>query len=199
MQFKDLNILNFLHFNSTKCCIYILFCRAVYLYFIPICLFFSDLYRIYYKNCGAYCLNAQSCAFSKNVFYSNVASNRYPFSSHIVTKLEFSNPNIRQISSSSTLFSEKPSSKVEETVNAVKEKAQKEAERREVVTVKPKKTIKQKVIDEVMHYYHGFKLLGLNAKISFKLALKKMNGHELTRREHNLVSSFKYSLYSITS
>lgn len=45
-----------------------------------------------------------------------------------------------------------------------------------------------------MHYYHGFKLLGLNAKISFKLALKKMNGHELTRREHNLVSYLKYSL-----
>jgi len=85
---------------------------------------------------------------------------------------------------------EKPSSKVEETVNAVKEKAQKETEGKEVVTVKPKKTIKQKVIDEVMHYYHGFKLLGLNTKISFKLALKKMKGIELTRREHNLVNYF---------
>lgn len=40
-----------------------------------------------------------------------------------------------------------------------------------------------------MHYYHGFKLLGLNARISFKLALKKMKGIELTRREHNLVST----------
>jgi len=111
----------------------------------------------------------------------------------LTTKLEFSNPHIRQISYTSSLLSEKPSSKIEETVNAVKEKAQKEAEGKEVATVKPTKSIKQKVIDEVMHYYHGFKLLGLNAKISFKLALKKMRGQELTRREHNLVSFFKYS------
>lgn len=103
-----------------------------------------------------------------------------------MTKLEFFNPRIQQISTSPILFLEKPSSKVEETVNAVKEKAQKETEGKEVVTVKPKKTIKQKVIDEVMHYYHGFKLLGLNTKISFKLALKKMKGQELSRREHNL-------------
>lgn len=88
------------------------------------------------------------------------------------------------------MFSEKPSSKVEETVNAVKEKNQKESEGKEVAEVKPKKTLKQKVMDEVMHYYHGFKLLGLNAKISFKLALKKMKGIELTRREHNLVSEY---------
>lgn len=113
----------------------------------------------------------------------------------MTTKLEFSNPHVRQISYTSSLSSEKPSSKIEETVNAVKEKAQKEAEGKEVAAIKPKKTIKQKVIDEVMHYYHGFKLLGLNAKISFKLAIKKMRGIELTRREHNLVSFFKNDLY----
>lgn len=103
-------------------------------------------------------------------------------------KLEYFNPHYRQISTTSSLFSDKPSSKVEETVNAVKEKAQKEAEGKEVVAVKPKKPLKQKIIDELMHYYNGFKLLGLNAKISFKLAIKKMRGIELTRREHNLVS-----------
>lgn len=90
-----------------------------------------------------------------------------------------------------SLFSDKPSSKIEETVNAVKEKAQKEAEGKEVVAVKPKKPLKQKIIDEVMHYYNGFKLLGLNIKISFKYAIKKMRGIELTRREHNLVSCDK--------
>lgn len=135
-------------------------------------------------------MNVRPCAFSNNFSYSNVASNRIYSLSRITTKLEFFNPRVQQISTSPILFSEKPSSKVEETVNAVKEKAQKETEGKEVVTVKPKKTIKQKVIDEVMHYYHGFKLLGLNTKISFKLALKKMKGIELTRREHNLVSYF---------
>lgn len=84
-------------------------------------------------------------------------------------------------------FSEKPSSRIEETVNAVKEKAQKETEG-SISTVKPKKSLKQKIMDEVMHYYHGFKLLGLNIKISFVLAIKKISGRELTRREHNLVS-----------
>lgn len=112
--------------------------------------------------------------------------------SRITTRLEFFNPQIRQISYSPSLFSEKPSSKVEETVNAVKEKNQKESEGKEVAEVKPKKTLKQRVMDEVMHYYHGFKLLGLNAKISFKLALKKMKGIELTRREHNLVSEYLF-------
>jgi LETM1 and EF-hand domain-containing protein 1 len=109
----------------------------------------------------------------------------------LITKLEFSNPHVRNFSCTSSLLSEKPSSKIEETVNAVKEKAQKEAEGKEIAAIKPTKTIKQKVIDEVMHYYHGFKLLGLNAKISFKLALKKIRGHDLTRREHNLVSLLK--------
>lgn len=135
-------------------------------------------------------MNVQPCAFSNNPFYSNIAFTQQYSIFNINTKLEFNNPNIRPISYTSSLYSEKPSSKVEETVNAVKEKAQKEAtDGKEISAVKPKKTIKQKVIDEVMHYYHGFKLLGLNAKISFKLALKKMKGIELTRREHNLVSS----------
>jgi len=140
----------------------------------------GNLYRIYNKNFGAICLNTQPCVLSNNLFYSNASSNQ------LLPKLKFSNPHIRQISYTSSLFSDKPSSKVEETVNAVKEKAQKEAEGKEIAAVKPKKSIKQRVIDEVMHYYHGFKLLGLNAKISFKLALKKMRGIELTRREHNL-------------
>lgn len=150
--------------------------------------FISDIFRTYNNKFGAICLNAQPCAFSNNLFYSNIALNR------IYPKLEFYNPQIRQISYTPSLLSDKPSSKVEETVNAVKEKAQKEAEGKEIVVAKPKKTIKQKIIDEVKHYYHGFRLLGLNAKISFKLALKKMKGVELTRREHNLVSLKKYIL-----
>ncbi|CAH1726698.1 mitochondrial proton/calcium exchanger protein-like [Aphis gossypii] len=147
----------------------------------------GNLYKFYNnKHFGAACLNPQPCSFSNNFFYSNVASNQHIPISRLITKLEFSNPHIRKLSCTSSLLSEKPSSKIEETVNAVKEKAQKEADGKEIVAIKPTKTIKQKVIDEVMHYYHGFKLLGLNAKISFKLALKKIRGQDLTRREHNL-------------
>lgn len=150
------------------------------------------MYRVYNQNVGAIYLNPQLCASPNNFCYSNIASTRLHPMSRITTKLEFFNPQIRHITCTSSLLSEKPSSKVEETVNAVKEKAQKEAEGKEIAAVKPKKSIKQKIIDEVMHYYHGFKLLGLNAKISFKLGIKKMKGHELTRREHNLVSNFKH-------
>jgi len=83
-----------------------------------------------------------------------------------------------------SLLSEKQCSKIEEALNACKVKCQ----NKEVGKKVPKKSIKQRIIDEFLHYYYGFKLLGLNTKISCKLAVKKLRGIELTRREHNLVS-----------
>lgn len=49
--------------------------------------------------------------------------------------------------------------------------------------VQPKKSIWEKVKHEANHYWDGTKLLGLEIKISFKLALKTAAGYELTRRE----------------
>jgi hypothetical protein len=83
----------------------------------------------------------------------------------------------------------KPSSKVEETVCAIKEKA-KEVQ----VPPPPKKSLKQRFIDECVHYYHGFKLLVIDIKVSAKLLWRVLNGKQLTRREHKLVSSFTISL-----
>ncbi|CAH1736857.1 unnamed protein product [Aphis gossypii] len=90
-------------------------------------------------------------------------------------------------SKTSTLLSEKSCPKIKEAIEAAKITCQK------TNTVngaqkpgKPKKSIKQKIIDELKHYYYGFKLLGLNTKISFKLGIKKIRGIELTRRENNL-------------
>lgn len=146
------------------------------------CFDISDLCRYKSDNVNNICFNCQPSLFKSNNFFKSKFL--YP-NSHSTTKLKYSN--IRQISYTSSLFSEKPS-KIEETVNTIKEKAQKEANGKEVAVVKPKKTIKQKIVDELIHYYHGFKLLELNVKISSKLALKKMRGVELTRREHNLVN-----------
>lgn len=129
----------------------------------------------------AICLNSHLCAFSNNYFYSNIASNQLLPISYTTIQL---NPQIRQISYTSSLLSKNQCSKIEEAVNAVKIKCQK----KEVNTKKPKKSLKQRIIDELYHYYYGFKLLGLNTKISFKLAIKKLRGIELTRREHKLVS-----------
>lgn len=100
----------------------------------------------------------------------------------------------------STWRGQEPSSKVEETVKSLKEdKEEKEkmtvaiptalAQSTEKAVVK-KPTIWQRVKGEMLHYYHGFRLLGLDMKIAAKLAWRLMKGKELTRREHRLVNKF---------
>lgn len=50
-------------------------------------------------------------------------------------------------------------------------------------------TLWQKVKREVAHYWDGTKLLGVEVRISSKLALKMAAGYELTRRENRQVCS----------
>uniref|UniRef100_A0A1Y9H2S9 Mitochondrial proton/calcium exchanger protein n=1 Tax=Anopheles dirus TaxID=7168 RepID=A0A1Y9H2S9_9DIPT len=58
-----------------------------------------------------------------------------------------------------------------------------------VVTTGPvvKKTLKQRVWAELVHYYHGFRLLFIDINISRKLLWRVLNGKTLTRREHKLL------------
>lgn len=92
----------------------------------------------------------------------------------------------------SSLRHEQSSSKVEETVKAIQEK-EKEKEMPKVETgssvqkVVVKKSIQQKVWDELVHYYHGFRLLFININVARKLLWKVLNGKSLTRREHMLL------------
>ena len=81
---------------------------------------------------------------------------------------------------------EKASSKVEETVNLLKDKVKEDEKKTEVVPA-PKKPLTTRVIDELKHYYHGFRLLFIDINISRKLAMKALRGNTLTRREHRLV------------
>ncbi|KAI8871641.1 LETM1-domain-containing protein [Ramicandelaber brevisporus] len=46
-----------------------------------------------------------------------------------------------------------------------------------------KKPLSVRIKEELMHYWHGTKLLWLEMKISTKLLWKMLKGHELTRRE----------------
>ncbi|XP_063909422.1 mitochondrial proton/calcium exchanger protein-like [Zophobas morio] len=80
----------------------------------------------------------------------------------------------------------KPSSKVEVTVQELKK--QKETSPTELAP-KPvvKKSIKQKIIDELIHYYHGFRLLFIDVKISTVLVWRVLNGKTLSRREYRLL------------
>ncbi|KAB0800770.1 hypothetical protein PPYR_06509 [Photinus pyralis] len=80
----------------------------------------------------------------------------------------------------------KPSSKIEVTVQEIKK------QKEELPATAPpkavvKKSLKQKIIDELVHYYHGFRLLFIDVKISSGLVWRLLKGKSLTRREHRLL------------
>ncbi|KAL1439965.1 hypothetical protein MTO96_009790 [Rhipicephalus appendiculatus] len=90
--------------------------------------------------------------------------------------------------SSSRLF-EKESSKVEGTVKALKEAepstvATKPDTSAAAVPAPPKRPLVKRIWDELVHYYHGFRLLFIDIRVSSRLVYRVLNGDELTRREH---------------
>lgn len=108
-------------------------------------------------------------------------------------------PNFRKFQTSSRHFGEpnKPSSKIEETTEAMKEKAKEATEKKsDVPSAAPvlkkevaivKKSLRQKIVDEIKHYYHGFKLLFIDISVSSTLVWKVLKGGTLSRREYNLL------------
>lgn len=87
----------------------------------------------------------------------------------------------------------RPSSKVEETTEVIKEKVKEVSEKKMEVSVPLKelavlkKPLLRRIMDEVKHYWHGFRLLFIDIRVSYALALKVLKGETLTRREYNLV------------
>ena len=65
--------------------------------------------------------------------------------------------------------------------------------------VKP--TIWQRVVAEVKHYYHGFRLLFIDVRICSRYIWRLLNGKNLTRRERKQVSKYflKYIWSIVTS
>lgn len=47
----------------------------------------------------------------------------------------------------------------------------------------PRKSLGQRVLDELKHYYHGFRLLGIDTKIAARMVWRLLHGQLLTRRE----------------
>ena len=70
----------------------------------------------------------------------------------------------------------RPSSKVEESVLAFKNEVK-------LPPVVIKASLGKRVMDELKHYYHGFRLLFIDVRISWNLALRLLEGESLTRRE----------------
>lgn len=92
---------------------------------------------------------------------------------------------VRSLHSSRPLFDD---SVVEKSLKSLKDKKKKLEEggpvyspNTEVDTVK--KSLGQKVIDELKHYYHGFRLLWIDTKIAGRMMWQILNGAILSRRE----------------
>ncbi|KAG0416334.1 hypothetical protein HPB47_006550 [Ixodes persulcatus] len=86
-------------------------------------------------------------------------------------------------------LSEKESSKVEGTVKALKEAEHPVADVAKPAATAPahpipKRSLLKRIWDELVHYYHGFRLLFIDIRVSSRLAYRVLNGDSLTRREH---------------
>lgn len=95
---------------------------------------------------------------------------------------------VNHFNTSEQLYDSEPrkaSSKVEETVEVLKEALKKKDEVLPVTdVVPPKKSLMSRVIGEVKHYYHGFRLLFIDIKVSLALCWRVLKGKSLSRREH---------------
>lgn len=97
----------------------------------------------------------------------------------------------------SSIRYDQPSSKVETVVETLKQKEKEKEKEKEklptsassTVVVQPvvKKTIMQRIWAELVHYYHGFRLLFIDINICRKLLGQVVRGKTLTRREHKLL------------
>lgn len=90
----------------------------------------------------------------------------------------------------------KPSSQVEVTVKDLKEKAKAAGspivqDKKQVVE---RKSLGVRIKEEILHYYHGFKLLFIDTKICCKYVWRIVNGETLSRREHRQV---KYCIFTL--
>ncbi|XP_036372695.1 mitochondrial proton/calcium exchanger protein isoform X2 [Megalops cyprinoides] len=79
-------------------------------------------------------------------------------------------------------------SKVEKSLKSLKDKNKKLEEGGPVysptVDVEPmRRSMGQRVLDEIKHYYHGFRLLWIDTTIAGRMLWRILNGHALSRRE----------------
>ncbi|XP_042877628.1 mitochondrial proton/calcium exchanger protein-like [Penaeus japonicus] len=99
-------------------------------------------------------------------------------------------PRYRNFHTSSWAFEKenlKPSSQVEVTVKDLKEKAKAAGSplvQEKKLQVVERKSLGLRIKEEILHYYHGFRLLFIDTKICFKYVWRIVNGEVLSRREH---------------
>ncbi|XP_071777811.1 mitochondrial proton/calcium exchanger protein isoform X1 [Centroberyx gerrardi] len=79
-------------------------------------------------------------------------------------------------------------SKVEKSLRSLKDKNKKLEEGGPVYSptldAEPvRRTLRQRVVDEIKHYYHGFRLLWIDTTIAGRMLWRVLNGNPLSRRE----------------
>ncbi|CAH1099864.1 unnamed protein product [Psylliodes chrysocephalus] len=157
---------------------------------------FSDCCRKHHLNkehciCYVNFLNANLIETKRTFTISSHFSPIYNNSRLISNKHNWNYDIFRQISSTPINFEKeplKPSSKVEETVQELKKKEEeKKTQPKELAKAVVKKPLRQRVWDEIVHYYHGFRLLFIDVKISSGLVWRILNGKTLSRREYSLL------------
>nr|XP_054506620.1 LETM1 domain-containing protein LETM2, mitochondrial isoform X1 [Agelaius phoeniceus] len=62
-------------------------------------------------------------------------------------------------------------------------KAAKSLAKQTVVAPAGRKSLRQRVVDELKHYYHGFHLLWIDTKVAARMVWRLLHGQVLTRRE----------------
>ncbi|XP_073430538.1 mitochondrial proton/calcium exchanger protein isoform X1 [Dendrobates tinctorius] len=92
---------------------------------------------------------------------------------------------VRGLHSSSPLFDD---SVIEKSLKSLKDKNKKLEEGGPVYSPTTevdavKKSLGQRVVDELKHYYHGFRLLWIDTKIAARMLWSILNGSNLSRRE----------------
>jgi LETM1 and EF-hand domain-containing protein 1, mitochondrial len=141
--------------------------------------------------------NIQLCARS---FLHGSTNNLLLYRSAFSTRFSFYN----NFNTSSVVL-ENASSKVEVTVKTIKEKETQAQQptlntsvsvtelnavkHSDLPTALPvvKKSLGQRIWAELVHYYHGFRLLWIDINVSRKLLWRVLMGKTLTRREHRLL------------
>ncbi|XP_071792887.1 mitochondrial proton/calcium exchanger protein-like isoform X1 [Asterias amurensis] len=100
--------------------------------------------------------------------------------------------------------------KIEQTVKVLKEKRKEKASAEAIKMAGPmadaapsqeialpKKPMMQRIKDEIKHYWNGFRLLGVDFKISARLLWRVLHGHSLTRREYKQFTRTVSDLFRI--
>ncbi|XP_031806579.1 LETM1 domain-containing protein LETM2, mitochondrial isoform X3 [Sarcophilus harrisii] len=122
----------------------------------------SHLNQTYVKNYG-----------SKKFLYSIQSSSKLP---HLRTKA------IRKLHTSTCWlqdFPDKPKQTMEKSVTA----SPRTPKETGIKTEEVKQSLRQKIVDELKHYYNGFYLLWIDTKVAARIVWRLLHGQVLTRRE----------------